>query len=79
MLILGFVYNSFYKLFSTNIETLALLGFWLAFPLSLAIIALSLISIIDKKGSKAVAYITLIIALVIVGIDLYSLVFVNGI
>lgn len=77
LLVIGFLYNTFYNSFILQIEILGLLGFWLAFPLALAVIVISIVSLIDKRGSTFLYTLLLLISIIILGLDLYNLIFIN--
>ncbi|MEY9975658.1 hypothetical protein [Lysinibacillus sp. RC79] len=72
LLVLGITYNYFYNQSPIQIERLGNLGFWLAFPLSIINIVLS-IKLLKNKTGNASSYVTFMIAVIILIIALISL------
>ncbi|KOS64099.1 hypothetical protein AN161_04380 [Lysinibacillus sp. FJAT-14222] len=72
LLVLGITYNYFYNHSPIQIELLGNLGFWLAFPLSIINIVISLKLLKNKTGGVS-SYVTFMIAVMILIIALFSL------
>ncbi|MDM5250048.1 MULTISPECIES: hypothetical protein [unclassified Lysinibacillus] len=72
LLILGITYYYFYNHSPIQIELIGNLGVWLAFPLSIINIVLSL-KLMKNKTGKASTYIAFIIAVIILFIALFLL------
>ena len=72
LLVLGITFYYFYYQSPIQIERLGHLGVWLAFPLSIINIVLSL-KLLKNKTSNASGYVTFMIAVIILIITLLSL------
>ncbi|MGE7696609.1 hypothetical protein ACQKNC_21355 [Lysinibacillus sp. NPDC094177] len=72
LLVLGITYNYFYNQTPIQIERLGNLGLWLAFPLSIINIVLSL-KLLKNKTGNASSFVTFMIAVIILIIALFSL------
>jgi len=72
LLVLGITFYYFYYQSPIQIERLGHLGVWLAFPLTIINIVLSL-KLLKNKTSNASGYVTFMIAVIILIITLLSL------
>jgi hypothetical protein len=72
ILIMGYLYNSFYDHLNIQIEVLAQLGFWLTIPLAVTIIVLGITLLINHSRYLLIIVISILISILILCINVYG-------